>query len=41
MTGTQGTRKQFRFAESVGQMTSEWQEAKASQGARNHTIFLI
>jgi len=38
---TQGTQKQFRFAESVTLMTAEFEGAKASQGTRNQTIFVI
>ena len=36
-----GTLKQFRFAESVMLMTAEREGAKASQGARNHKIFVV
>jgi len=36
-----GTLKQFRFAESVRLMTAEREGAKASQGAKNHKIFVV
>ena len=36
-----GTLKQFRFAESVTLMTAEREGAKASQGAKNHKIFVV
>ena len=38
---TQGTLRQFGFAESVTLLTAEREGGKASQGARNHTIFAI
>jgi hypothetical protein len=38
---TQGTLKQFRFAESVRLMTAEREGAKASRGARNHKFFVV
>ena len=38
---TQGTLRQFRFAESVTLMIAEREGAKAFHGARNHTIFVL
>ena len=38
---TLGTLKQFRFAESVRLMTAAWEDAKASQEARNHKFFVV
>ena len=38
---TQGTLRQFRFAESVTLLTAEREGAKAFHGARNHKIFVL
>ena len=38
---TQGTLRQFRFAESVTLMTVEREGMKASQGARNRKFFVV